>query len=434
MLAGRPDILAAMVSNGMYLIIIGKDQVYTDMPEYRNHPNPAYQNERVRGTGGKPTSFGEENLLSLPLDRYDDESIAVHEFCHTIDGTLRSIDHSWIERRNAAYRKAIDKGLWKETYAASNPGEFWAEICQSYFDCNRINNWNHGPVGTREQLKAYDPESYELVRTTFNLNPGQDWRYSFVQKLPNVTAPPAKFGIDPYYTKFTWAREFTVLGREANDAALLKANDTLRKMFAYRHDILKALIADGVKLVVLGRNESLSDLPEYRRIKNIERFDPLARFLEYAPEIKLLIVGEENVLGDPRDPRVGDCQIIRLFARALHQVVGTRPVDPTREQAGRDAQQYELRVKRLDIRFDERLRELHEKAIAAGKWKGTAAVNDRVAYWAAGVLAWFDAAGQDAAHPINTREALRGYDPGLFALVNETLAYEGKVDWRFRPK
>ena len=33
---------------------------------------------------------------------------------------------------------------------------------------------------------------------------------------------------------------------------MLKANDTIRKMFAYRHDILKALIADGVKLVVLG--------------------------------------------------------------------------------------------------------------------------------------------------------------------------------------
>src|SRR5580765_6811329 len=106
LLAGRPDILEAMVKNRMYLIVIGKDQVYTDMPEYRNHPNPAYQNERVRGTGGKPTSFGEENLLSLPLDRYDDESIAVHEFCHTIDGALRSLDPTWSERRNAVYESA----------------------------------------------------------------------------------------------------------------------------------------------------------------------------------------------------------------------------------------------------------------------------------------------------------------------------------------
>src|SRR4051794_17503701 len=33
MLAGRPDVVRAMVQTRMYLIIIGKDQVYTDMPE-----------------------------------------------------------------------------------------------------------------------------------------------------------------------------------------------------------------------------------------------------------------------------------------------------------------------------------------------------------------------------------------------------------------
>src|SRR5262249_39528434 len=66
MLAGRPDILAAMGKAGTRLIIIGKDQVYTDMPDYRNSPNPQYLNERVRGTGGlNVTSFGEENLLNL---------------------------------------------------------------------------------------------------------------------------------------------------------------------------------------------------------------------------------------------------------------------------------------------------------------------------------------------------------------------------------
>ena len=76
LLAGRPDVLEAMAKFGTRLIIIGKDQVYTDMPEYRNSPNPEYQNERVRGTGGlRVTSFGEENLLNLAGDRYDDESI-----------------------------------------------------------------------------------------------------------------------------------------------------------------------------------------------------------------------------------------------------------------------------------------------------------------------------------------------------------------------
>ena len=424
MLAGRPDILAAMVSNRMYLIIIGKDQVYTDMPEYRNHPNPAYQNERVRGTGGRPTSFGEENLLSLPIDRYDDESIGVHEFCHTIDGTLRSLDPTWRERKDAVFKSVRSKGLYQNAYAASNVGEYWAEICQAYFDCNRINNWNHGPIGTREQFKVYDPEGYELVRTVFNLKPEQDWRYSYLQKLPNVGPPPAKFKIDPYYTKFTWAREFTVLGRHASDAALLKANDTIRKMFAYRHDILKALIADGVKLVVLGPNEKLADLPE---LNNLKSGDLLARTLNYSPETKFLVIGEEDL-----------SQVIRVFADAAYQVTAKRPVDPNWENRGRAVQQYELRVKRLDTRFDEKLEELFEQATAAGKWRGTAAVHDRAAYWTEGVLAYFDvrgfdAAPADAAHPINSRDLLKAYDPELFALVHETMAYAGRVDWRFKP-
>ena len=36
MLAGRSDVLEVMAKNGTRLIVIGKDQVYTDMPEYRN--------------------------------------------------------------------------------------------------------------------------------------------------------------------------------------------------------------------------------------------------------------------------------------------------------------------------------------------------------------------------------------------------------------
>src|SRR5437868_3001577 len=88
----------------------------------------------VRPAPGGPavTSFGEENLLNLPIDRYDDESIAVHEFCHTIDAALRSIDLGWRKRLGQTYRNALSKGLWKNAYAASNQAEYWAEICQSY--------------------------------------------------------------------------------------------------------------------------------------------------------------------------------------------------------------------------------------------------------------------------------------------------------------
>ena len=49
--------------------------------------------------------------------------------------------------------------------------------------------------------------------------------------------------------------------------------------------------------------------------------------------------------------------------------------------------------------------------------------------------AYFDAAGSGVApngadRPITTREALKAYDPDLYALVDETMAYKERVDWR----
>jgi hypothetical protein len=438
MLAGRPDILHAMTTNGTRLIIIGKDQLYTDMPEYRQADNPAYLNERVRGTGGfRVTSFGEENLLNLLIDRYDDESISVHEFCHTIDSAIGSIDPSWRGRLRKTFRDALDKGLWKYAYAGSNPAEYWAEISQAYFDCSRINNWNHAAVASREQLKIYDPEGYNLVKTTFNLSPENDWRYTPYQLQPAIITPPAQFKIDPYYTKFTWAREFTVVGSgHVSDEALMKANDTIRKMFAYRHDILKALIADGVKLVVLGHDEALTALPEYKNAPDQTNWDTTVRLHDYTSASKTLVVPEQNTRGTADDPFQGKSMVIREMAKAMCIVTGLRPEDPNWENRGRDVQQYEMRVKRIDARFDRRLHEIYTGAMAKGLWKGTPAVHDPVEYWAEGVCAYFDATGagdppNDQPHPIITREQLRNYDPDLCALVEETMAYNGHEDWRY---
>src|SRR5262249_20624811 len=206
----------------------------------------------------------------------------------------------------------------------------------------------HAALGKREQLGQHDPEGYELVRTTFKLTPAKDWRYKPVCRQPSVTPPPEKFKIDPYYTKFTWAREFTVLGsNRVSDEALLRANDTIRKMFAYRHDVLKALIAEGARLVVLGRREKLSDLPELKDARDKAGFDGV-RYLDYRPSLKLMVVPEENVLGLPREPFAGKGLVVSAFARALYQATAQRPVIADFEQR-RDKQQYELRVKRLDV-------------------------------------------------------------------------------------
>ncbi|MCU0714957.1 MAG: prolyl oligopeptidase family serine peptidase [Pirellula sp.] len=439
MLAGRPDVLQSMQRNGMYLIIIGKNQLYTDMPEYSDHPNPTFQNERVRGTGGKPTSFGEENLIGYSLDRYDDESIGVHEFCHTIDSALRSMDPTWSDRLKATYQSAMDQGLYKYAYASTNAGEYWAEICQAYFDCNRVNNWNHGPIGTREQLKSYDPKGYELVRETFRLSETQNWRYTFPRSLPAVETPPTKLQIPLYYTKFCWAREMPVIGKEASDESLLLANNIVRRLFAYRHDVLKALLAANVQIVVLGKGESLGQLPEVQSaVKQGAKVDLLSRYLPYTPEVKRIVVSEENLSETRATGAAANSHLVELLADAIYKIAIDRPVDPDWESRPRGIwQQYELRLERFDNRMRSSLESLHAKHVQQKKWLGTQACHGPRELWIYGVLAYFHAVGQspcpnDSKYAILTREDLAAYDPELYAFIAKSMAYEEHVDWRLR--
>jgi len=329
------------------------------------------------------------------------------------------------------------KGFFYNTYAGSNrrstgPRSFNAILTTT------DQQLNHGPIGRREQLKAYDPVGYELCRTTFNLSPEQDWRYSWLQLQPTVIKPPAKFKIDAYYTKFTWAREFIVIGRDASDDALLHANETIRRLFAYRHDILKAFIAEGMKLVVLGPKEHISDLPEYKKIN-----DPISPSTCWVDT--RLFASVEAPGGKP-----GECageserHVCRrqsgdpCLADAIYNVTGVRPQDPNFEKRPRSIwQQYELRVQRSMCGSAPRRRSSMKRPCGekmAGHWSRNRLCRllDR------SVLAYFDALGQDdtpvgASHPINTREKLKEYDPGLYALVNETMAYETQVDWRYQP-
>ena len=165
---------------------------------------------------------------------------------------------------------------------------------------------------------------------------------------------------------------------------------------------------------------------------------------EIAPVVRVLWGGGVNphqlarsIGGLERYVSPGDVFAVAVVLWEL--VAGTRPIDPDWGQRPRNIwQQYELRLERLDVRFDERLKELYDRAVANQKWRGTSAVSDRSAYWAAGVLAYFDARGQDSApagtdHPIITRQGLKQYDADLYALVHETFAYGGRVDWRFQP-
>jgi hypothetical protein len=75
-------------------------------------------------------------------------------------------------RKQLAEAFSNSKGTaWKNTYAATNVDEYWAEGAQSWFDCNQKGpaggNGVHNDVWNREKLKAADPALYNLLSKVF---------------------------------------------------------------------------------------------------------------------------------------------------------------------------------------------------------------------------------------------------------------------------
>lgn len=178
MLDGRDDVLAALVKSRCRFVVMAQTEMTTDVPEQRNMTPKDYWDKRARGLGGRITSCGEENLLNLKGDRYRNENILIHEFAHCIHNQgLRSVDPKFDGHLRAAYSRAMDKGLWKGTYAATNAGEYWAEGVQSYFDCNAPPGGVHNDINRREKLAKYDPDLFELIDGAFKQSKYRYVRY-----------------------------------------------------------------------------------------------------------------------------------------------------------------------------------------------------------------------------------------------------------------
>jgi len=169
MLAQLPDARDHLAQKGAELHIIGRNEVTTDLPEFRDMKGvriPEYggqtYDERTRGLGGLLTSCGEENLLQLPRDRYRGSDICVHEFAHNImdNGSGPEITRQFEAQR----KRSLAKGLWLDSYASSNAGEFFAELAMWYFGTHGdLRMKGTPPEAGPEGLRAYDPEAYRLV-------------------------------------------------------------------------------------------------------------------------------------------------------------------------------------------------------------------------------------------------------------------------------
>jgi hypothetical protein len=168
MLGKLPGIRAKLAEHRVRLHIIGKDQVTTDLPEWRHDKgkplaeyNGLTRDERTRGMGGREVSCGEENLLRLRKDRYRGRDICVHEFAHAIQGY--GMTDAERERFERQYKASLEKGRWLGSYAGSNVHEYFAELSMWYFGTRGdLKMSGPKPKDGPEGLRKYDPEAFEL--------------------------------------------------------------------------------------------------------------------------------------------------------------------------------------------------------------------------------------------------------------------------------
>ena len=157
---------------------MARTEVTTDIPEHAFLKNDRSTdwNTRARGVGGTvevPTgSCAEENVLCYPVtDKYKGEDIFIHEFAHSIHKLgLVFIALDFQRQLDAAYSNAKSKGLWANTYAITNADEYLAEGVQDWFNVNLQAdppNGVHNQVNTRQELKVYDPQLFNLLKLFF---------------------------------------------------------------------------------------------------------------------------------------------------------------------------------------------------------------------------------------------------------------------------
>ena len=184
--AHLPMVVSNLASAGAEVHIIGRNQVTTDLPEWRQDKHIPLEeehgftrDERTRGLGGLMTSCGEENLLQLFSDRYRGSDICMHEFAHSIE--YYGIPSSVGAMFDKQFEVSKSKGLWINSYAGSHPGEYFAELTMWYFGTHGDRTMTgpkpkDGPQG----LKAYDADAYKLF----------DDLYSGRIEIAKVDPPP----------------------------------------------------------------------------------------------------------------------------------------------------------------------------------------------------------------------------------------------------
>lgn len=173
-----PDMSAAIRAMPDFrLIVMGAQQVTTDLPEYCWLKDICLPDGRcydtTRGIGaaslGAPGVIAAENVLCLPDDPYPLESITVHEFAHTLlDIVIRAKFPDQAQRIGAAWSNAQQQAIYPtSSYIGSSEAEYWAESVQAWFGATLRTDYATDGVKRRRDVKERDPTLAKVLKDIF---------------------------------------------------------------------------------------------------------------------------------------------------------------------------------------------------------------------------------------------------------------------------
>lgn len=223
---------------------------------------------------------------------------------------------------------------------------------------------------------------------------------------PAITAPPAALKLDPFYKKYMNVNGIHVVSSwRVPDSCFYAAYVTIKSLTdLLPADVMRSLTDRQTRIGIMARYEGTTDIPEHAYLAKDTslNWDLRARGLGGTLEMPFSTSAEENILAYQIDKYHAEDILIHEFAHTIH-FVGIAPVYPD---------------------FNDELQKNLDAAVAAGRWKNVYAATNIAEYWAEGVQNWFnvnaevDNDGGDGKHnKVNTREELKRYDPGLYAIL-----------------
>jgi hypothetical protein len=220
---------------------------------------------------------------------------------------------------------------------------------------------------------------------------------------------------DDFYRKTCEQSNIAIVASESvEDIAMEAAATRMAGLLSERRDLADSVAASIDGVAVIGRDQRITDLPEFEDLYTIHPgtdWHRLGRSFPGTEEIPVAVGAEENLLCLESDRYEGEDMFLRDFGWTIRR----------------------FGIAIVDHDLDRDIETAYGRAIAANLWVDTVAEVNSDMYWAEGVQSFFDANNEetdekDQIHNhVDTRDELRAYDPFLYELLVRAF---GETDWR----